>query len=61
LEAEVETLKKTRDNATPKVDKTVMNLAEACTQSHRQDEQIAGSIRDGRLTRRTAVDVFGAE
>jgi len=44
LEAEVETLKKTRDNALTKVDKTDHDLAEALSQVTDKIEQIAGKL-----------------
>ena len=44
LEAEVETLKKTRDNALSKVDKTDHDLAEALSEVTGKIEQIAGKL-----------------
>ena len=44
LEAEVETLKKTRDTALTKVDKTDHDLAEALSQVTDKIEQIAGKL-----------------
>ena len=44
LEAEVETLKKTRDTALSRVDKTDHDLAEALTQVTGKIEQIAGKL-----------------
>jgi cell division protein ZapA len=44
LEAEVETLKKTRDNALSKVDKTDHDLAEALSEVTDKIEQIAGKL-----------------
>jgi cell division protein ZapA len=44
LEAEVETLKKTRDNALTKVDKTDHDLAEALSEVTSKTEQIAGKL-----------------
>jgi len=44
LEAEVETLKKTRDNALTKVDKTDHDVAEALSQVTDKIEQIAGKL-----------------
>lgn len=44
LEAEVETLKKTRDNALTKVDKTDHALAEALSEVTDKIEQIAGKL-----------------
>ncbi len=44
LEAEVETLKKTRDNALTKVDKTDHDLAEALTEVTETIEKIAGKL-----------------
>lgn len=44
LEAEVETLKKTRDNALTKVDKTDKDLAAALTEVTGRIEEIAGKL-----------------
>lgn len=44
LEAEVETLKKTRDNALSKVDKTDHDLAQALSEVTGKIEQIAGKL-----------------
>ena len=44
LEAEVETLKKTRDNALTRVDKTDHDLAEALSEVTDKIEQIAGKL-----------------
>ena len=44
LEAEVETLKKTRDNALTKVDKTDQDLAQALSEVTDKIEQIAGKL-----------------
>ena len=44
LEAEVETLKKTRDNALTKVDKTDHDLAEALSEVTGKIEKIAGKL-----------------
>ncbi|MEQ8482505.1 MAG: cell division protein ZapA [Hoeflea sp.] len=44
LEAEVETLKKTRDNALSKVDKTDKDLAAALTEVTGKIEEIAGKL-----------------
>ncbi|MEQ8306286.1 MAG: cell division protein ZapA [Hoeflea sp.] len=44
LEAEVETLKKTRDNALTKVDKTDKDLAAALTEVTGKIEEIAGKL-----------------
>ncbi|WP_299869818.1 cell division protein ZapA [uncultured Hoeflea sp.] len=44
LEAEVETLKKTRDNALTKVEKTDHDLAQALTEVTTRIEEIAGKL-----------------